>query len=312
MRDNSTHTAWATCLTVRKKHIMKQPSETVTSILSNMEAAEQAAQRVAAEIDAVSLDELAPMNLDVVSGASIILGVAHRILAFRDRMVKLPEFEIRNVDNLKDYAISAWFTHISNLPPPEPADAEALIVEGLALRGKFLLWATPLVASGIFDAAAVDKIKEGAGQKDSASDVVALVGLYRSKWDQVKDMCGVTEADLERGALIGPRIFLLVSQREHRKTTGGTEGSQRVRRAWTLADRAYAQCRRALMYLLQDPDEVDAIAPALRRNSGTSSKSSKPTEPAPAAAREQANVVPAAPAAGDAIGNRDSPFGAKG
>lgn len=286
---------------------MKTSSETVTGILNDMEAAEQAAQRVAAEIDAVSLDELAAMNLDVVSGTSIILGVVHRIATFRDRMVKLPEFEIRNIDNLKDYAVAAWFTHVSNLPPPEPADAEALIAEGLALRAKFLLWATPLVASGMFDTAAVDKIKEGSGQKDAASDVVALVGLYRSKWDQVKDMCGVTEADLERGALIGPRIFLLLSQREHRKTTAGSEGSQRVRRAWTLADRAYAQCRRALTYLLQDQDEVDAIAPNLRRNSGTSSKSSKAVEPS-ATPSEPATVVPVAPAAGNTIGSGESPF----
>lgn len=288
---------------------MKQPSETVSNILSNLEGAEQAAQRVAAEIDAVGLDELATLNLDLVSGASIILGVVERILTFRPRMVFLPEFEIKYADNLKDYATAAWYTHITNLPAPEPADAAALTQEVLDFRAKLMLWSVPLAASGVLDQDAIDKIKEGSGQKDSASDVVALVGLYRANWEQAKTMCGITEADLDRAALIAPRVFLLLSQREHRKASPGSEGSLRVRRAWTLAERAYVQCRRALLYFLQDQEAVDAIAPNLRRNSGVSSKGTKTTEPQPAAAQTPAAPVPAAPAGGNAIGNGDSPFG---
>lgn len=293
---------------------MLQPSEAVSAILSNLEGAEQAAQRVAAEIDAVSLDDLATMNLDVVSGASIILGVVHRILTFRPRMVPLPEFEIKYVDNLKDYAMAAWYTHITNLPAPEPAEADALTQEVLDYRAKFMLWAVPLAASGVLDSDAIEKIKEGAGQKDSASDVVALVGLYRANWEQAKTMCGVTEPELDRAALIAPRVFLLLSQREHRKTSSGAEGSLRVRRAWTLAERAYVQCRRALAYLLQDQEAVEAIAPNLRRNSGVSPKSAKTAERQPAAAQTPAAPVPAAPDSaapigGNTIGNGDSPFG---
>ena len=77
-----------------------------------------------------------------------------------------------------------------------PAD---LIDECAALRSTLLVWAAPLVHAGKFDQAAIDRIKEGSGNKDTPSDVVALVALYRSKWDQIKGICGVTEEQLDRG-----------------------------------------------------------------------------------------------------------------
>ncbi|HVY45473.1 MAG TPA: hypothetical protein VHB21_06315 [Minicystis sp.] len=76
-----------------------------------------------------------------------------------------------------------------------------------------------------------------------------LVYLYRSKWNAVRGICGVTEGELERGASIGPAVFATVGRRENRAMSALTGGSLKVRRFWTLADRAYDQCRRALLFL---------------------------------------------------------------
>jgi hypothetical protein len=282
-------------------------TQSVGSVIGTFEGAEAAAARVAAEMDALSLEELAVVNLDIVSGASIILGVADRILDYRDRMAALPEFDVKYVDNLKDYAMAAWFTHISNLPAPEPKDTEALVKEVLELRSKLLLWATPLVASGFFEPGAIDKIRNGGGHKDAASDVVALVGLYRAKWDDVKNRSAITDAELERAAAIAPRVFILLSQRDHRTASPGSAGSLRVRRAWTLAERAYGQCRRALAFLLFGEREVDDIAPNVRRNVGGTTKSTSKTSGVVPANTEPGGV-PSAPIGGDAIGGGDGPF----
>jgi hypothetical protein len=246
----------------------------------DLEAAELSYERVKAETEAVSASDLAPLNVDLVSAASIALGVAERILTFRDRMAKLPEFEMRNIDNLVDYAKAAWYVYITNLPVPEPADAAATIEEVAQLRAKLLMWAAPLVGAGKFEDSAVAKIKEGSGNKDAPSDLVALVGLYRAKWDDIKSMCGVTEEDLVRGAQIGPALFALISRREAKLSTSTPEGNLRVRRAWTLLDRAYAECRRALQFLVAREGDVDLIAPSLRKNSGTRSPSAA-VEPTP-------------------------------
>jgi hypothetical protein len=246
----------------------------------DLEEAEVAYNRVKAEIEALNATDLAAFNVDVVSATSIALGVADRIVTFRERMAKLPEFEIRHLDRLVDYAKAAWYLYVTNLPVPEAGDAANLIEEVSKLRAKLLMWAAPLVFAGKFEESAIARIKEGSGNKDAPSDLVALVGLYRSKWEEIKSMCGVTEEDLTRGAQIGPAVFALVSRREATTSTSTPEGNLRVRRAWTLLDRAYTQCRRALQFLRAEEGDADLIAPNLRKNSGTRSSSDK-AEPVP-------------------------------
>jgi hypothetical protein len=301
----------------------------VSDVLGSFEVAEAAYQRVAPEIEALRQEELVTLNVDVVSATSIVLGAADRILTFRDQFAKMPDFDLRCIDKLKDYAIAAWYVHITNLPVPEPAEAEALLRETVELRAKFLRWSAPLSEEGILDRVAVDKIKEGSGNKDAPSDVVAFVGLYRANWQAIKGNCGVTEADLERGALIGPKVFSLVSQREHRSSTPRAEASLRVRRAWTLPDRAYTQCRRALQYLRFEEGDADDIAPNVRANSGMRSStavasgaatpSSSPEVTAPGvkpAGTTQPIATPlvqpvfaaSSPPVGDVIGGKSSPF----
>jgi hypothetical protein len=237
--------------------------------LQDLEGAEHAYNRVKAELDALKVEELAVVNVDVVSAASIALGVSDRILSFRERMAKLPEFDMRCVDNLVDYIKATWYAYVTNLPEPEPADAEQMIQEVVALRAKLLRWSNPLIEEGFFEAAAIAKIREGSGNKDTPSDLVALVGLYRAKWPEIQDMCNVTEENLNRGAQIGPAVFALVSRREARGSAASSDAALRVRRTWALLDNAYTECRRALQYLRFKDGDADSIAPSLRKNTGT-------------------------------------------
>jgi hypothetical protein len=248
------------------------------SPIEELEDAELAYKRVEPEALALGAGELTALNVDVVSATSIILGVARRVLGYRARMAMLPEFDIRDVDALVDRAKAALFATVTNLPPPEPKELEALLLECRTLRRHLLSWAGPLAEMQKFDRAALAQIKRGSGKKDVASDVVALVSLYRSKWDEVRTMCGVTEADLDRGAVLGTAVFAKVSRRENERSLSQSEGMLRVRRFWTLADRSYAQCRRAIAFLACGVADVDSIAPNLRRNSGkrASSRSAAP------------------------------------
>jgi hypothetical protein len=185
------------------------------------------------------------------------------------------------------------------------------------LRNKLLMWAAPISGSGLFEPAAIARIKDGSGYKDTASDLVALVGLYRAKWDAVKSICGVTEDDLKRAAEIGPAVFAFISRREFQTTTAMTDGSPRVRRAWTLLDRAYSHCRRALQYLRFNEGDADTLAPSLRRNQGPSGKPTNDAPPAPAPASPQPIEARAASSNGGAVqpgaalGGGAGPFAAK-
>lgn len=289
-------------------------TETVGMILGNFEEAGLAEKRVASEIDAVKSENWVTLNYDSVGAASMLIGLLERILAYRDRMATLPDFNMRNVDLLRDYVIAGWYLYVTNLPIPEPAEADALIAEVNAFAAKFALWAEPIAASGIFDANTVREIKAGSGNKEVPSDVVAWVVLYRSKFEQVKTVCSaITEADLQRAAQIAPTVFSIVSQREQRRTTRTAESMARVRSAWTLTERAYDQCRRAIRYFRHEEDDIDTFLPNLRRNSGNSAKSKsvstsdKPAAGVSGAAADVAAVI-SAPAGGSAIGGGDAPF----
>lgn len=257
--------------------------------VTDFEDAQRAFERVEPELAKLQPAELTTMNTDVVSATSIAIGCAPRILEYRSRLAKqaeIGELNLKHVDSLLDYAKATWYAYVTNLPVPEPAVATALLAEVATLRAKLLLWATPLAASGVFDQVAIDKIKDGAGYKDASSDLVALIGLYRARWETVKNMCAVTEADLERGSQIGPATFALISRRENKLSVSTSEGSLRVRRAFTLLDRAYEECRRYLALFRYYEGDVNRIAPSLRRNAGPSapkeSAAEVPAEPAPA------------------------------
>jgi hypothetical protein len=200
--------------------------------------------------------------------------------------------------NLKDYAYALWYIYLAMHPQLSPGEIAALNKEGSELRGKLLLWAEPLAAAGHLPVEAVARIREGSGQKDLASDLTALGVLYRSYWATVAPLCpSVTEADLERAALLGAAIFGLVSSKEQSNEKPNAEGSLRLRRALTKLDRAYFQARRAILYFVQSEEALNEIAPNLRRNPGVS-RTRQPAEPAPA----PASPTVAAPAGGASDG----------
>ncbi len=281
----------------------------VPESLYDLTNAETAFMRVQGKLERLGPDELRPQNVELVSATSLVLGVSDRVLQFRDRAKHLPEFDASCFDNLVDYALSTWYVHVTNLPQADPPEAAAWIKEVVDLRSKLLLWAEPLAASGQFEQAAVDQIKEGQGHKDAASDVVALVGLYRAVWDKVQTMCGVTEADLIRAADLGPKVFALVGHRENRLRSR-PDSSLRVHRTWSLLDNAYEQCRRAIQFFRFDQRDADVIAPSLRSNPGVPTAKAPKAEPPAAqfpspeatAATEVTSQVPAGPNLGGAGG----------
>ena len=133
--------------------------------------------------------------------------------------------------------------------------------------------------------------------------MVSLVTLYRSNWADVHAMCGVTEQDLQRAAVVGPAVFAMASRRENVPSTSLSEMSMHVRQSWTLLDRAYTQCRRAITYFRFIEGDADTIAPSLRRNVGRRSTPDVPavTPPTPA--------TPATPVStGPIVGGGASPF----
>jgi len=98
---------------------------------------------------------------------------------------------------------------------------------------------------------------------------VTLAALYRASWDQVRTICqAVTEEELDRASFVGSAVFEAASRRAARRAAGPTEATLMVRRAWTLLDRAYTQCRRAMAYLRYFEGDHETLVPSLRTHPG--------------------------------------------
>lgn len=273
------------------------PASQAASI-RDLEDARLAYERIRAEIEAQDPKNLTAYNVDTSNAASVALGVSPRLASLRERAARLPEFDIGCIDKLDDYAKAVWFLSVTNLPTGSPTEVGKLVEEVQALRGKMLLWAEPLAVCGKFSRPALEKIKEGGGHKDAAGDTVALVGMYRSVWDEIRSMCGVTEEDLVRGAVVGPALFGALSRRDNELPTSKETGL-RLRQAWTLLDRTYEQCQRAVTFLRWNEGDAETFAPSLRRNGGPR-RSTENTAALPANAPASAATPPApapAPAA---------------
>jgi hypothetical protein len=295
-----------TATTNAAKSVVLVPAVEVRLSLEDLEEAELALQRIEPQLVTVDARTLSPMNTDVVVAASTVLGVLGRILELREAIALLPFFDMRSVDSLSDYAKGAWFAYVGNQPLSPSRDDAQVAEEVTRLRAKFLNWGIACAADGVFDPGAIAKIREGSGYRDSAGDLVALVLMFREHWDRVKNMTGITSDDLARGAQLGAAAFAIISRRDNQLGPIQAESALRARRAWTLLDRAYTQCRRAIAYLRFDEGDVDLIAPNLRRNRGVPSKAASP---APEPVGQPSSEVPPEPATGGGgLGGTSSPF----
>lgn len=237
------------------------------------------------QLAAMSADDLTPITTDIPRAVAIAVGAVPHIAKLRDDAAKLPGFDITNIDRLGVYALAAWYTHLLGMPEATESALAGLLDEGRPLRETMLLAAELMAHLGYFNKKAVEDIRAGQGNLDTANDLVALAALFTSGWALVENKSPVEWAHVERAAILGPQILIALGARNQpgAKVSDGTTPPERRVRAYTLFTRAYDQCRRAVTYLRWDQGDADEIAPSLFANRGprkTTSEADAGAEPA--------------------------------
>jgi len=237
---------------------------------------------VRAEVDAVPESELVPVNVDVPRAVAIVLGAAPHLEALRGRFVaELPQHPIRYIDNLKKYALAAWYSHLLSLPAPGPENTvKKLLEEAAPLRESLLVAAEALSHRGYFDKERVSEIRSGQGNIDTANDLVALAALFAEHWGTIEQKTAVDWAEVERAATLGPDILVAVGERELPRAGEKTSDPTKLRvRAFSLLVKAYDQCRRGAAYLAWGERDLDEIAPSLYSARGAGRRLAEDTHP---------------------------------
>jgi hypothetical protein len=236
------------------------------------------------EMNALSPAELLPITIDVLAAVATGLGVQPRVLAFQDRIAKLPEFDVELPAKLGVYAMA--LAHADTLWSMASAPASTikpLSDEGTALRGTLFADANALVQRKLMDGNQLRDLQGPVGYKNLAHDLQILVQAFRNSMEAVQGKCATTPAELLRAEQIAALLLKLVGFQEQGPANVAAASEVRTR-AFTLFVNAYQQIRRALTYLLAKDGDVDDIAPSLyvgRTGGRKKADEPSPTPPAP-------------------------------
>jgi len=290
---------------------------------SNEALFDESYARVKADLDALKVEDLLQVNLDVTTAVTSILGLLPEVKALREQIVKqLPAFDIAAFDKLEDYALALSFANTGYLAVTQPPDdLQELNSNATKMHDRLLADAQALAEHGLLDGGQLAQLKGGNGYKNLAQDLQLLSRVMREGWDKIQNKSATTAEDLKAAYQMSVRLMRIVGLREQGPALLAAATDQRLR-AFTLFITVYEDVRRAVAYLRGRQGDADTIAPSLypgrprRRPSepdptapnGTQPAGNTPS-PSPTGSGSATTTAPAvSPVQGTAGGASKDPF----
>lgn len=244
---------------------------------------EESYERVKAELDALTPEQLVTVNLEVTAAVATILGALPEIKRLRERMVKeLPAFDIARFDKLQDYAEALVFAQGKYQFANQPVGAlEQLAAESVKLREKLVVNAQALALAGLFEASNLEHLKGANGYKNIAQDLQALSTALREAWPTIQGKSTLVEEDVRAASRAALQLTRIVGLREQGPVLLAAASELRTR-AFTVVLETYEEARLAVAYLRRREDDADSIAPSLYPGKARRRTVEAPAAPAPA------------------------------
>jgi hypothetical protein len=228
------------------------------------------------EFQALAPEELTPVNLDIATVVTTVLGSLPEILALAPEISReLPYFDLNRVRSLESYAMALSHANTLYLLANQPPDAlQPLVDEGTKLRELLLTDATALIQRGRLNGNRLKDLKGPIGHRNLATDLQILTMLFRESFAEVEGKCATTRDELNRAELVAAGILRAVGLKEQGTALIASTSDIRAR-ALTLLLRVYDSARRVVAYLRWNENDADSIAPSLYAGrTGTRKKAS--------------------------------------
>lgn len=260
---------------------------TSTSVPSDEGSYLASFERVEAEIRAVREDALQVINIDVPTAVTTVVGAMDEILALRDAMAKLGDFDITLLDKLQDYAQACGHAHGLYRIAVGPKDPiTKLGQEVTATRDLLFSDALALSKRGLLSENVVAPLRSPSGYRSIAYDTISLVALFRERAPALAGKTPVTAEELNKAVRTAEELLAALGERE--QAPGNSAAAVLLRQqAFTLFVNTYDQVRRAIGYLRWSTNDAETIAPSLWAGRGKrstveadASTASDPTAPA--------------------------------
>jgi hypothetical protein len=276
-----------------EKNQMETPNETPNA--APVPRLREAYERLLPEALAVPDTDLLPINLEVATAVTTVLGAWPQIRTFRGSVALLPGFDLARFDKIEDYALALGHAQSRhNVAGTSAESLPDLSAAGTALRQLLLTDAASLAQRGLVDADRLDELKGPNGYRNLAFDLDSLATLLRESWEKIAGKTPIVLSELDEAETLADRLLTAVGIRDQAPPSVAETAAIR-QRAYTLCLKAYDQARRAIGYLRWQENDLEQIAPSLftaraagRRKNATQSETAEPAEPPPDPAPESA------------------------
>jgi len=228
---------------------------------SDLAPAAEAFEALKADYARLPATALVPINVDIPRAVATVLGAEPRVRSLLPVMeAEMTKPPTAVINALRQTALGAWYAHLVALPAKSGGTAKELLERATPLRAKLLKAADALADAELVDATAVARIREGSGNIDKATDLVALAALFDQSWSEIHDKTAITRAQVDEAASIGPSLLLALSEEPLPKSGDATDMRQR---AFSHLVGAYDQIRRAVSFVRWAEGDAETFAPSL-------------------------------------------------
>jgi len=246
-------------------------------------------------IHAVSPEDFAPVNLDVMASVRTTEGVLSKIAGLKPIIAKLlVQFPMELFDQLEDRALAlghAQTVYESTRHPP--AILQSLSRAASSAHGIALSEVKILAERGLIPAQTLANLKGGNGYRNRTDDLFTLSEMVKSNWSKVSRRTTMTMAELDHLEQLADQINQALGVRkQHPKLQASAARDRQA--AYTLFIKAYNEVRAAIVYVRRNENDVDTLMPSLyaRRNGAKK----KPAVKEPVVTPPAANNQPVQPA----------------
>ncbi len=274
--------------------------------LARMDVAQGAAEsfdRLQERLLAMPEEAVGRVTADVAHAAAVAMGALPRLKRLRAEFARLPDEGAASaaLELLPDIARAAFYAHVQSVADSSRVEVLAQPERGKHLREQLLAAADMLVVFGVFDAAAVASIRDGSGDVDAATDLVALGALFSRNWEHVDNRLPFSEALVDEATLLGTRLLHALATAADAEPR---DWSALRARAFRLLVNTYDELRRAVSYLRWHHGDTDSITPSLhaRRRSPPSGPTRSERSPSPIHPSPPKPAEPSEPTPEDEIG----------
>lgn len=220
------------------------------------------------EIEALGPEDTMHINLDIMQVATVVMGCLPRVIALREELARLPDFDLAVLDTLDDYTGALQHAHVLYLQAAQPAGAlELLVPEASALRDVLHADALACVKRGLLPAEAVREVRRANGHRALILDLSLLSTGLRAAWPRIAGRSGVSELELGRADTLVAELTAAVGARDHAPVPTGKVAQLRAA-AYTLLVRRYEELRHAALYTRRRHGDADEILPSLFSSQG--------------------------------------------